>query len=130
MAASTLVDILEEHLEELQFLWPQRRAALRSPRWTARELGELDSRIEAHVQGLLIGGEATRAMLEPALGDDDTAFAAAYVLLRFGQPDLHTLVLDTFLKKPCAGLVEAFCHAPLEPILPHLRSMMGAPPAG
>ena len=132
MPATMIADILEEHFEELQFLWPQRRAALRSPRYTMRELGDLEGRIEAHVQGLLVGGMQTRPLLEPVLAEEDAdvAFAAAYALLRFEQPALHALVLDALLKKPSEGLVEALCHAPLEPILPQLRSMMGAAPGG
>lgn len=125
---SMIADILEEHLEELQFLWLQRRAAVQSPRYTLRTLGELERRIEAHVQGLLIGGEQTQALLKPAAAEDDSAFAAAYVLLRFEKPELHTFLFEALLQKPAPGLVEAFCHAPLDPIIRRLRSTVGAPP--
>jgi hypothetical protein len=33
-----ILDILEEHYEELEFLWGQRRAALRAPSYGNREL--------------------------------------------------------------------------------------------
>ena len=130
-ATSVLMDIVEEHFEELQYLWPQRCAALRSPRYTLRELGELEARIEAHVQGLLVGGPHTWKRLEPCLVEDDSAvaFAAAYTLLRFEKPDIHARVLDRLLEKPSDGIVEAMCHAPIEPIVSHLRSLLGASPA-
>lgn len=129
--AAILVDILEEHFEELQFLWPQRRASLRSPKYSLRELGELEARIEAHVQGLLVGGTHTCRRLEPVLADDDAvvSFAAAYTLLRFEKADIHAQALETLLQKPSDGIVEAFCHAPVEPILSRLRSLLGASPS-
>lgn len=130
---AVLVNILEEHFEELQFLWPQRQSALRSPRYTLRELGELEGRIDAHVQGLLAGAEATRAFLEPFLGENDpvVAFAAAYSLLRFGNEDVDRLVLDAFLKAAGGqldGIRDAFCHGPIEPVLMSLRRFFSAPP--
>src|SRR5579864_2027712 len=77
-------DIVEEHLEELQFLWQQRNTALRSPAYTLRELLMLEERIEAHVQGVLIAGENLASMVEKGLASDEAgiAFAAAYCLLR------------------------------------------------
>ena len=52
-----LPDLVEEHFEELAFLWGQRRGALRSPRFMPRDLDRLEKRIEAHLQGLLIAGD-------------------------------------------------------------------------
>ena len=93
-----LIDILEEHFEELQFLWSQRQTALRSPRYTLRELSHLEDRIEAHVQGLLIAGEQIMALVEKGLSADDPvlAFAAAYALLRLNTEAASKRVLDSF----------------------------------
>src|SRR6266704_5667510 len=77
-------DLLEEHFEELQFLWGQRRSALRSPLYTARELLDQEERIEAHVQGLLVAGDQLIPLVEEGLASDDPllVFASTYVLLR------------------------------------------------
>ena len=82
-------DIAEEHFEELQFLWSQRRNALRSAAYTMREMGMLEERIEAHAQGLLVLGDNLLEFVGKALDGDDAmpAFAAAYALLRLGTAD-------------------------------------------
>ena len=47
--ATFIPDILEEHLEELAFLWGQRQTAVRDPRYTTREFTHLEERITAHL---------------------------------------------------------------------------------
>src|SRR5437868_12873331 len=81
---NVLIDIVKEHFEELQFLWGQRRPALRSPLYTARELLDLEERIEAHVQGLLVAGDQVIPLVEEGLTGDDPllVFASTYALLR------------------------------------------------
>ena len=58
-------DIAEEHYEELQFLWTQRRNALRSSAYTMREMGMLEERIEAQTQGLLVLGDHLLELVSP-----------------------------------------------------------------
>src|SRR4051794_17803329 len=113
---SYIPEILEEHYEELQFLWGIRTSALRSPRFTRRELAKFEERIEAHVQGMLIVGEPMRDLVERGLAEADPtiAFAAAFALLRLNRPATTRLVLDQFAVAKGAtldGLREALCHA-------------------
>jgi uncharacterized protein (TIGR02270 family) len=84
-----LPDLLEEHLEEIQFLWPIRDRGLRSPRMTMRDVRNFEDRIDAHVDGALVPGEAALPFIDPLLEADDehAAFAAAFTLLRFGTED-------------------------------------------
>jgi uncharacterized protein (TIGR02270 family) len=110
-----LPDLLGLHFEELQFLWARRRAALRSPTETPRELVALEERIEAHVQGLLVVGTRMLPLVEPALTGEDrnAAFAAAYALLRLGDPALAERVVAAIPTAPPParrGLAEALCH--------------------
>jgi hypothetical protein len=78
-----LPDLLEEHLEELAFLWALRQNILRSRQDQVRHLRQFEDRIEAHTQGLLLAGAGLPAAVEPALSSADSseAFAAAYSLL-------------------------------------------------
>lgn len=128
-------DILEEHFEELQFLWGQRRGILRSPQLTMRELVDLDERIEAHAEGLMVAGEQLLPFVQEHLvGDDSGAvFAAAYSLLRLGLENGVQKVLAVFQKAEgpaLAGLKEALCHAATPSVVASLGRLIGsAPPA-
>jgi uncharacterized protein (TIGR02270 family) len=130
-------DIVQEHYEELQFLWAQRRNALRSPRHRERELLMLEDRIEAHAQGMLVIDERIAEFVEPALlGDDELpAFAAAFALLRLGTPASLERVMDAFesaTEKKLDGLRDALAHGPSTPLTPRLSSsfLSAVPPVG
>src|SRR4051812_3148663 len=100
MPKAFIADILVEHYEELDFLWSQRRAALRSPLYTWRELHMLEERIEAHVQGLLVVGDNLPGFLQEKLdgAEADAVFAAAYPLLRLRIPAADQLAAQAFTK--------------------------------
>ena len=127
-------DIAEEHYEEVQFLWSQRRNALHSAAYTMREMAMLEERIEAHVQGLLVLGAQLPDFLAKGLESENTmaAFAAAYVLLRSGSPDAIQRVRDAFVGaegKRLDGIREALAQGPAAPLIPLLQSLfVSAPP--
>ncbi|MEO8053537.1 MAG: hypothetical protein ABI768_00170 [Acidobacteriota bacterium] len=128
-----LPDLVEEHFEELAFLWGQRRGALRSPRFMPRDLARLEKRIEAHLQGLLIAGDELDAFVRPGLeGDDaDAAFAAGFGLLRSRIPGSVDRVWEAFasVSGPRAdGLAEAFAHGPADALLSRLQQAVTAAP--
>ncbi len=127
-------DILEEHLEEVAFLWGRRRIALRSPEYTPRAIADLEERIAAHVQGVVAvaadGIELVRAAL--ASDDADAAFAGAFSLLHTNLPGAEPEVLDAFAAaegERLAALGEALKHAPLGPAgLGRLALLAGGEP--
>jgi uncharacterized protein (TIGR02270 family) len=87
MAATPITfipDILEEHAEELEFLWGQRRLAWRSPLYDLRSLRHLDERIEAHFEGLLGVAGPGQVFLEKWFKGEDAiqVFLGAYGMLR------------------------------------------------
>lgn len=89
-------DVLEEHFEELDFLWEQRERRLFSPDWTVVQLAEHEERCEAHLDGLRIGGEHSVEIARPFLGGEESgaATAAAFVFLAAGSPELAGQLLD------------------------------------
>ncbi|HKN69245.1 MAG TPA: hypothetical protein VJW73_23360 [Gemmatimonadaceae bacterium] len=127
-------DIAEEHLEELQFLWTQRRTALHSAAYTMREMSRLEERIEAHVQGLLVLGEHLPDFVTSGLASSDemVAFAAAYALLRSGTSDALKQVRKALVEAEgtrLEGIREALAHGPAQPLIPLLQSLfVSAPP--
>ena len=128
-----LPDLVEEHFEELAFLWGQRRGALRSPRFMPRDLDRLEKRIEAHVSGLLIAGDELAEFVRPGLeGEDaDQAFAAGFGLLRSRIPGGVDRVWEAFasVSGPRAdGLAEAFAHGPADALLSRLQEAVTAAP--
>ncbi|MGE0529420.1 MAG: hypothetical protein AB7P49_20380, partial [Bdellovibrionales bacterium] len=123
-------DILEEHFEELDFLWGQRRAGLRSPDfYNYRSFLELEGRIEAHVQGLLLGKDQTVALVEPGLAVEDgqVAFAAAYTLLRLNRVELAEKVFEAWQQaegNAFQGIEEALCQSPLENLQEKMQALI------
>lgn len=123
-------ELLEVHAADLAFLWDQRRDAMASRRHTLREFAELSDRLEAHVQGLLIAPpDALLALLQPQLQGDDRgeAFAAAYALLRLGQPMLTQRVLQAFAQAEGAaldGLCDALSTAPFDLFVGELQTLL------
>lgn len=120
--ARIIADLLEEHLEELDFLWNQRQGVLASPALTKREISDLDQRINAHVEGLLVGEEQTIPVVKESLAAEDSAvtFAAAYTLLRLQNPVAARIVSEAFRQAQegqLEGVRQALCHGPIELIL-------------
>ncbi len=107
---TVMLDILVEHLEEIEFLWAQRSAAVKAADYRFHEILELDDRIDAHLQGLLVGGDQCVQFAEPMLVDEDrfVAFAGCWCLARLGifQP-----ILDSLEECNLDAVADALCHA-------------------
>ncbi|MBX6362548.1 MAG: hypothetical protein IRZ00_01660 [Gemmatimonadetes bacterium] len=127
-----LPDVLEEHLEELGFLWGRRPVALRSEAETPRTVRHLDERIQAHVQGVLAVGEKGLDLIAAGLDSDDplAVFASAFSLLHLGRAELAGRVVDAFVaaRGPTLGaLRDALAHAPNAEATARLGALLDAP---
>jgi uncharacterized protein (TIGR02270 family) len=89
MTAPVLDYIIMQHAEEATFLWSQRKRALVQPHYRLEDLIKLDERIEAHLEGLLIAGEAGWAQCEVLLDDGGAGatFAAMVLALSLGNTE-------------------------------------------
>ncbi len=76
--------IVDQHAEDAAFLWILRDAAVSAPHYDLRDLARLDGRIEAHLDGLRIAGDAGWAICRAALsgGDAGEVFVAAVLGLQ------------------------------------------------
>lgn len=126
-----LPDVLEEHLDELGFLFGRWRTALRDPEETIRSVGDLEERIHAHRQGVLAVGERAHPLLSESLegGDPDLTFAAAYAALHGGAEALTDRVMTIFESAegpPFEAVATALAHAPTPPTaVERVRAALG-----
>lgn len=85
VAFEPLWDIVEEHLDEAEFLWGMWEHSLVAPNYTLDEVADgPETRLTAHIDGLVVNGPlVARKMLIPALEDEepDRVSAAAAALL-------------------------------------------------
>ncbi len=98
MAISTRafrVELYQEHLEEAAFLYEQRLALLRDPQISWREIGSFEDRLEAHVDGLVVGEELALEVCRTRAkeGEPGELFPIVSVLCRQRRADLMSELL-------------------------------------
>ena len=83
--------IVAVHAEEAAFLWTQRSHATEAPHYSLLDLARLDERVEAHVDGLRLGGEVAadccRENLANGAGPGEV-FALAVLAFSLDQREL------------------------------------------
>jgi len=86
-------DVLQEHLEEIAYLSIQWRKLIFSPELPLRRLRAHTERIEAHRDGLRVGGAASVRIAQALLEGEDPwlGFAAAWTWIEQGQPETAAL---------------------------------------
>jgi uncharacterized protein (TIGR02270 family) len=129
-----ILDILEEHFSELDFLWEQRERWLFSPEWTLKELAAIEERAEAHLDGLRIGGGHSVDIARPFLTDEETgaATAATFVLMAFDSPPLQMEVVHALATAPPQsrdGIRIGLRHSPIDRIAAALDELAVIGPA-
>src|SRR5437867_2154602 len=115
MATSTrafLVELYEEYLEEASFLYEQRLSLLDDPQITWKDIGDFEDRFEAHIDGLVVGGDlALETCRKHAIeGDFGELHAALRVFCRQRWLDMVLGVSLTFDQED-AEKVQAFSDA-------------------
>lgn len=87
MQAPIIKSIIEQHAEEAAFLWLQRDFAVAEPHYSLKDLSHLDDRVEAHVDGLRIAGDAGWEICKEALGEKEPGEVFAAAVLAFEGND-------------------------------------------
>ncbi|WP_434349032.1 TIGR02270 family protein [Myxococcus virescens] len=105
------IDVIEEHFSEAAFLYSQWERALRGTNYNLEETAQLEERLLAHLDGLVLGGEpVAEALLSPALDG--------------GEPgEVFCSVFASIAESPPAALEVALALAPVAPpeVLASLR---------
>ncbi len=119
-----LWDVIEEHFDEAAFLFEQWERALHSPKFTLTALSAtLERRMEAHLDGLLVGGsEVVKQVLYPNTTNADEpakVSVAALTLLHTNNPGIAECLIQSALQseEPVQrAIARALILADLEPL--------------
>jgi uncharacterized protein (TIGR02270 family) len=124
-------EIVEQHAEEAAFLWLLRDAAVAAPHYLLADLVRLESRVEAHLDGLRVAGEAgweiIKAQLDK-LGEPGEVFAAAVLAIENSDEVKIQDVLAVVAAKPesVRGLISALGWLPYEQASTHTKPLLAA----
>jgi uncharacterized protein (TIGR02270 family) len=128
MTRAVLTDIVEQHAEEAAFLWILRNEATRAPNHDLDSLGELDERIDAHLDGLRVAGthgwDACREQL--AWREAGEVFAAAWIALQSRIGRRFEAVLDVAAESPelAGGLAGALAWTPYSDVEQTINALL------
>jgi uncharacterized protein (TIGR02270 family) len=123
-------DVVLQHGEEAAFLWQLRDAATTAPNYTAKELGELDERVEAHLEGLRVAGDRGWGFCCELLEREGAGevFAAAVLAFESRNPERIEKVLAAGCTDPelSRGLISALGWLPPEATGDCLSDLLGS----
>jgi uncharacterized protein (TIGR02270 family) len=103
--------VISQHADEVSFLWTLRSQAVAAPHHSLADVGKLDGRVEAHLDGLRIAGEEGWQLCrrELAWEEPGEVFAAAVLAFEGGDEQRIGEVVKVGAAKAelAAGLVSA-----------------------
>lgn len=106
-----LRNIIDQHAEEASFLWTLRDRAASGLTYTLDALADLDERVEAHLDGLRIGGEHAWEACADVLPMDSAGdiFVVSALALHEGEDEKLAAVLDAAGLEPelARGIISA-----------------------
>jgi uncharacterized protein (TIGR02270 family) len=124
MYGMVLVNILEEHFEEADFLWHQRRKAVEGRHSDLTELVKIEERLLAHLDGLTLGGSEVWSLIHPESVHDDSGevFVASLVAFESGDESRVKDVMNVANASPkiSRGVISALGWIPF----PQVRTVL------
>ncbi len=129
-SASVIPVVIDRHAEDAAFLWLLRNAAIHEPHYKLKDLAELDNRLAAHLDGLLIAGDFGWEVAKSALdiGEPGEVFVAAWLAIGAVDGKKIDQVLNAAKnsEENHRALVSALAWHPLESIIGLLKSFFKA----
>ena len=111
MTSSPFQTIIEQHAEQVAFLWLLRSHAVHAPNYDLDDLAELEQRIDGHIKGLKVSGENAWEICAKALEDGDAGevFAASVLAIDGVKKERLRAILDTADAAPeeARGMISA-----------------------
>ncbi len=125
---AVIENIVEQHAEEAAFLWLLRDAAVQEPHYSLNDLADLDERVEAHIDGLRVAGEAGWSFCADALTQEEPGevFAAAILAFESGQDQRIKMVLEVAVTDPelSRGLISALGWLRFDQVKEHIDQLL------
>ena len=135
MSAQPVIQrIATQHAEEAAFQWLLRDAAVAAPHYTLAELAQLDAKVDAHIDGLRIAGDAGWEIAAMELGwkEPGEVFAAGVLAFESGDAERIAAVLGVAAVDPelARGAISALGWLDLETVRPHIEALFGSDDPG
>ena len=126
-----LIELYEEYLEEASFLYSQRKTLYQNPEITWKKIGEFEERLEAHIDGLVVGDQLALDVCKKhaAEGDFGELFAAMCVFCRQDRRDLALAALeqlDPGDQKKASAIADAFKYEIPDAWLQDFLTLLGS----
>jgi uncharacterized protein (TIGR02270 family) len=125
---AVIESIVEQHAEEAAFLWLLRGAAVQAPHYSLKDLADIDERVEAHIDGLRVAGEAGWSICADALAQEEPGevFAAAVLAFESGQDQRIKMVMEVAATEPelSLGLISALGWLSFDQVKEHIDQLL------
>ena len=122
--------IIAQFAEEAAFLRHLRTRVVVAPHFTLDDLVKLDERIEAHIDGLRVAGDAGWEMCLKSLGGEapEDCFAPSVLALESGNAGRIQAVLDAIAGDPAKAraLISALGWLPQAQAEPHINNLLSS----
>ena len=123
-------DIIFQHADEAAFIWQLRDQSLDAPHITLSDLTRHDERLEAHLDGLRIAGEAGWPLLKASLeeGEAGEVFAAAAIAFESRRQDWIDVAVESGIKSQqhARGLISALGWLPYPQVEKQIGVLLSA----
>lgn len=120
--------IISQFTDEAAFLWVLRSGAVGAPHFSLRDLTQLDERLEAHIDGLRVAGEAGWDISKNALDGQyaETIFPLAVLAFESGDEARIQNVLEAAEndQKKARVLISALGWLPYEQVAPSIEHLL------
>jgi uncharacterized protein (TIGR02270 family) len=123
-------DVLSQHAEEAAFQWLLRDLAVHAPHYDLGDLAELDDRVEAHLDGLSIAGDAGWEIAKGQLSWQEPGEVFTLSALAFESADprrAEEAMAAASEDEPLArGVISALGWVPPEAARPHIQNLLNS----
>lgn len=123
-------NIAIQHAEEASFLWILRNAAINAPHYTLRDLTGLDSRIEAHLDGLSVAGDDGWRICVDELKWEEPGEVFAASAVAFASNDVSRMqpILEAVRQKPelSRAMIAALGFLPHKQVMSRITQLSGS----